>query len=58
MKQNELSAKEVAEILQISHLTVETHLYKAILKLEEVITEYLGYSPRKKQMERLMGIML
>ncbi len=54
VKQNGLTAKQTAEILQLSPRTVETHLYKAIKQLEQEITDYLGYSPKKKQMNTIM----
>lgn len=58
IKENGLSARQTAEILQLSQRTVETHLYKAVKKLEEEITLYLGYSPRKKQMKKMMTVLL
>lgn len=58
IKENGLSAKQTAEILQLSTRTVETHIYKAIKRLEEEITEYLGYSPKKKQMKRMIVLAL
>ena len=58
IKENELTAKQTAEILQLSPRTVETHLYKAIKQLEKEITEYLGYSPKKKQMGKMMMLAL
>lgn len=57
IKESGLSARQTAEILQLSQRTVETHLYKAVKKLEEEITLYLGYSPRKKQMKKMMAIL-
>ena len=47
IKEDELSAKQVAEILDISIRTVENQIYKAVNTLEAEITAYLGYSPRK-----------
>lgn len=57
IKENGLSARQTAEILQLSQRTVETHLYKAVKKLEEEITLYLGYSPRKKQIKKMMAVL-
>ncbi len=57
IKEDGLTAKQTAEILQLSPRTVETHLYKAIKKLEEEITDYLGYSPKKKQMKCIILLM-
>lgn len=54
IKGNGLTARQVAEILQLSPRTVETHLYKAVKQLEEEISHYLGYSPKKKQMRQLL----
>lgn len=54
MKEAGLSARQTAKILDLSERTVETHLYKGVKKLEEEITLYLGYSPRKKQMKKIM----
>lgn len=56
MKESGLSARQTAKILHLSQRTVETHLYKAVKKLEEEITLYLGYSPRKKQMKKMMAV--
>ncbi|MDO5664641.1 MAG: RNA polymerase sigma-70 factor [Bacteroidia bacterium] len=58
IKQNGLTAKQAAEILQLSPRTVETHLYKAIKQLEQEITDYLGYSPKKKRMKRMIMLVL
>ena len=58
IKGNGLSAKQCAQILNLSARTVETHLYKAVKQLEKAITDYLGYSPKKKQMEKLISITL
>lgn len=58
IKENGLTAKQTAEILQLSTRTVETHIYKAIKRLEEEITEYLGYSPKKKQMTKMIMLAL
>lgn len=58
IKENGLTAKQTAEILQLSTRTVETHIYKAIKRLEEEITEYLGYSPKKKQMKKMIMLAL
>ena len=57
IKENGLSAGQTAKILDLSQRTVETHLYKAVKKLEEEITLYLGYSPRKKQMKKMMAVL-
>ena len=57
VKENGLSAKQTAEILELSPRTVETHLYKAIRKLEEEITRYLGYFPKRKQLYKMLGIL-
>ncbi|MEA4916875.1 hypothetical protein SDC9_155283 [bioreactor metagenome] len=57
IKESGLSARQTAEILQLSQRTVETHLYKAVKRLEEEITLYLGYSPRKKQIKKTMSAM-
>lgn len=54
IKGNGLSAKQCAQILNLSTRTVETHLYKAVKQLEKAITDYLGYSPKKKQMKRMI----
>ncbi|MDD3788339.1 MAG: RNA polymerase sigma-70 factor [Petrimonas sp.] len=58
IKQNSLTAKQAAEILQLSPRTVETHLYKAVKQLEQEITDYLGYSPKKKGMKRMIMLAL
>ena len=58
IKESGLSARQTAEILHLSQRTVETHLYKAVKKLEEEITLYLGYSPRKKQIKKMMAVLL
>lgn len=57
VKENGLSAKQTAEILELSPRTVETHLYKAVKKLEEEITRYLGYSPKRKQLNKILAIL-
>lgn len=57
IKESGLSTRQTAEILQLSQRTVETHLYKAAKKLEEEITLYLGYSPRKRQMKKMMAVL-
>lgn len=54
IKEGGLSARQVAEVLQLSPRTVETHLYKAVKKLEEEIARYLGYSPRGRQAKKLL----
>lgn len=58
IKENGLTAKQVAEILNLSPRTVETHIYKALQRLEKEITEYLGYSPKKKMMNRMIMLAL
>lgn len=58
IKENGLTAKQTAEILQLSTRTVETHIYKAVKQLEKEITEYLGYTPKKKQMKRMIMLAL
>lgn len=58
IKENGLTAKQVAEILNLSSRTVETHIYKALQRLEKEITEYLGYSPKRKTMNRLIFLAL
>lgn len=58
IKENGLTAKQTAEILQLSPRTVETHIYKAVKRLEEEITRYLGYSPRKKTVNRMIMLVL
>lgn len=58
IKENGLTAKQVAEILNLSSRTVETHIYKALQRLEKEITEYLGYSLKKKTMNRLILLAL
>lgn len=57
IKENGLTARQTAEILQLSPRTVETHIYKAVRQLEEEITRYLGYSPKKKQMKRMISVL-
>ncbi|MDO5523876.1 MAG: RNA polymerase sigma-70 factor, partial [Bacteroidia bacterium] len=42
IKENGLTAKQTAQILNLSSRTVETHIYKAVQQLEKEITEYLG----------------
>lgn len=58
IKENGLSAKQTAEILQLSPRTVETHIYKAVKRLEEEITSYLGYSPRRKRMKLMLATLV
>ena len=58
IKENGLTAKQTAEILQLSPRTVETHIYKAVKRLEEEITRYLGYSPKKKTVNRMITLAL
>lgn len=57
IKESGLSARQTAKILDLSQRTVETHLYKAVKKLEEEISLYLGYSPRKKQMKKMLAVL-
>lgn len=57
IKQGGLSARQVADILNISPRTVETHIYKAINKIEEEITCYLGYSPRRKKVKKMISLL-
>lgn len=56
IKENGLTAKQTADILQLSPRTVETHIYKAIKQLEKEITAYLGYSPKKRQMGKILAV--
>lgn len=58
IKENGLTAKQTAEILQLSPRTVETHVYKAVKRLEEEIAGYLGYSPKKKTVNRMITLAL
>lgn len=58
IKGNGLSAKQCAQILNLSTRTVETHVYKAVKQLEEAITDYLGYSPKKKKMRKMIMLMV
>ena len=58
IKENGLTAKQTAEILQLSPRTVETHVYKAVKRLEEEIAGYLGYSPKKKSVNRMITLAL
>ena len=58
IKENGLSAKECAQILNLSVRTVETHVYKAVKQLEKEITDYLGYSPKKRQMKKMIMLAL
>lgn len=58
IKENGLTAKQTAEILQLSPRTVETHVYKAVKRLEEEIAGYLGYSPKKKTVNRMIMLVL
>lgn len=46
-KEDGLTAKQTAEILNLSVRTVENQIYKAVKTLEKEITKFLGYSPRK-----------
>lgn len=57
VKEGGLSTKQVAEILNLSPRTAETHLYKAVKKLEEEITRYLGYSPKRKEMDQMLSVL-
>jgi RNA polymerase sigma-70 factor (family 1) len=47
-KEEGFKAKEVAEILNISHRTVETQLYRAVRKIDEILSNYLQRSFKKK----------
>lgn len=47
IKEDELTARQTAEILNLSVRTVESQIYKAVKTLEAEITAYLGYSPRQ-----------
>ena len=47
-KEEGFRAKEVAEILNISPRTVETQLYRAIRKIDEILSSYLQRSFKKK----------
>lgn len=58
IKEDGLSAKQTAEILNLSVRTVESQIYKAVKTLEEGITAYLGYSPRKIKNRTLRKEML
>ena len=58
IREQELTAKQTAQILHLSQRTVETHLYKAIQQLEAEITAYLGYSPRKRQMKKMLSVLV
>jgi RNA polymerase sigma-70 factor (family 1) len=58
IKENGLTAKQTAEILHLSPRTVETHIYKALQRLEKEITDYLGYSPKRKAMNRMIMLSL
>lgn len=54
IKENGLIAAQCADILHLSRRTVETHLYKALKQLEKEIADYLGYQPKKKQMDKML----
>lgn len=47
-KEEGFKAKEVAEILDISPRTVETQLYRAVRKIDEILSSYLQRSSKKK----------
>jgi RNA polymerase sigma-70 factor (family 1) len=47
-KEEGFKAKEVAEILNISPRTVETQLYRAVRKLDEILSAYFHKSFKKK----------
>lgn len=57
-KEDGLTAKQTAEILNLSVRTVESQIYKAIKTLEKEITSYLGYSPRNIKNPKLRKEML
>ncbi|WP_294081696.1 RNA polymerase sigma factor [Proteiniphilum sp. UBA5384] len=57
IKESGLTARQTAKILDLSQRTVETHLYKAVKKLEEEISLYLGYSPCRKQMKKILAVL-
>lgn len=57
IKENGLTTKQVADILNIAPRTVETHLYKAIKQLKQEISLYLGYSPKEKQFNKLLTLL-
>lgn len=52
IKEDEFTARQTAEILHLSFRTVESQIYKAVKTLEEEITAYLGYSPRKRKLPK------
>jgi RNA polymerase sigma-70 factor (family 1) len=58
IKEDGLSAKQTAEILNLSVRTVESQVYKAVKTLEEGITHYLGYSPRKVRNPQMRGVLV
>lgn len=47
-KEEGFKAKEVAEILNISPRTVETQLYRAVRKIDDILSSYLQRSFKKK----------
>lgn len=57
-KEDGLSAKQTAEILNLSVRTVESQIYKAVKSLETEITAFLGYSPRKIKNTKLRSEMM
>lgn len=59
IKEDGLKYKDVAEILDISPRTVETHLVRAIKKLDKVVCDYQGTSTkRRKSTSRFRSIIL
>jgi RNA polymerase sigma-70 factor (ECF subfamily) len=50
-KEEGFKTKEVAEILNISHRTVETQLYRAIKKIDMLLSRYLKRSFKRKTQE-------
>lgn len=47
VKENGMKCREVANLLNLSLRTVESHLYKAVKTLADVVSMHLGYDPRK-----------
>lgn len=50
-KEEGFKAKEVAEILNISPRTVETQLYRAVRKIDDILSSYLQRSFKKKEVK-------
>ncbi len=48
IKEDGLKSKEVAAILNISVRTVENQMYKAVKKLADTLSDYLGYHPQHR----------